>query len=81
MFSAHTVEKLLNREGIKTLRVEISDDPTVEDDGIVVTEKISVQVGEDYLGVTKENDDETFTCYEATRDISKIARKLRELTV
>lgn len=61
MYTLRNIEKFLKENDIKIVKIEESTDWQVEDDSIELEHGLSLQIGEDYIGINYEKDEETFT--------------------
>jgi hypothetical protein len=61
MYTLRNIEKFLKENDIKIIRLSESIDWQVEDDEIELEHGLNLQIGEDYIGITHEKNEETFT--------------------
>jgi hypothetical protein len=63
MYTLNNVAKFLNQNQINILKLEESTDWQVEDDCIYLEYDLALQIGEDYIGISREKTDGVFTNY------------------
>lgn len=63
MLTSEALVKLLKADGISTMMVNKSQDPSMEDDEVVVTNRVHIQVGCGYYCVTVWLDNRTLHFY------------------
>ncbi len=78
-FDATKIAAELVAAGVEVQKVVLSDDFEMEDDSIKVTPTISVQVGETYLIVNVDNQDDSFTSCPATSDSKVLLDQVKAL--
>jgi hypothetical protein len=63
MYTLNNTAKFLQDNQIKIIGFEESVDWEIEDDGIYLENGLALQIGDDYIGISHDNGDDTYTYF------------------